>query len=483
MNVYCHSMYTIHDLEPIFYQLCQSDTPLFWLDSHPRHKEGDILWSYMGCADGPYSKTLSYCTLSKTVTLSTPNKSPQTRRISSFIDFLKNNVLPHPPQWVQDIPCPFKGGYVGWFGYEFGSECEMPSYQSASTPDVYLIYADRFIAYNHATHTLTLVAMDTDSTRANQWIASMTSWITQSIHDGIPPLVPSPTSSKLLFEWHTPQEQYVKHIHTCQEWIRQGDTYQVCLTNELRCNETLNNCYLYLTMRRHNPTPYNAFIKWSGGTVLCSSPERFLTISPTGQVETKPIKGTIQRSEDPILDQALKDSLQASAKDRSENIMIVDLLRNDLSRLCLPGSVKVPRCLSIESYKTVHQLVSTVVGQMPPQATWLDVLKVMFPGGSMTGAPKIHTMALIDRLEKRPRGIYSGVLGWMSNDGVCDLAIVIRTIIHQGNRLSIGVGGGIVHDSHPQREYEETVLKATAAIQAIVQTYFGSYCTSLFEIT
>jgi para-aminobenzoate synthetase len=235
-------------------------------------------------------------------------------------------------------------------------------------------------------------------------------------------------------------------------------------------------------MRRVNPAPYAAFLRWPGGAVLSASPERFLRVDPKGSVETKPIKGTIARDADAAIDREQVERLRTSEKDRAENVMIVDLLRNDLSRVCETGSVIVPHLLVVESFATVHQLVSTVRGTLRPGAGIVDLVRAAFPGGSMTGAPKRRTLELIDRLEQRPRGIYSGALGWIGSDGAADLSIVIRTIVMAGDHLAIGAGGGVVAQSTPEGEFAEMLLKAQPSIQAIVIAATGAFGSERYVI-
>jgi para-aminobenzoate synthetase len=275
---------------------------------------------------------------------------------------------------------------------------------------------------------------------------------------------------------------YRASVEQCLHAIREGESYQVCLTNELSCEADLDPLDVYRVMRAINPAPFAAFLRWPGGAVLSASPERFLSSDTRGEVETKPIKGTMRRDADPCRDNELRESLRHSRKDRAENAMIVDLLRNDLSRCCVPGTVYVSDLFDVESYETVHQLVSTVRGTLRTDCGVADLLQAAFPGGSMTGAPKLRTLEIIDRLEQRARGIYSGALGWVADDGAADLSIVIRTIVAQAGRFSIGVGGGVVAASTPQGEYAEMLLKAEASIKALVIAAFGRFDESLYRL-
>jgi para-aminobenzoate synthetase len=260
---------------------------------------------------------------------------------------------------------------------------------------------------------------------------------------------------------------YIDRIQLAMNEIRAGESYEVCLTNTLTLDAGLDAFRLYRILRRINQAPHAAFLKLGDLTVVSSSPERFLRVDRSGRVQAKPIKGTVRRAVDPAEDAALAAWLRADEKSRAENLMIVDLLRNDIGRVCEAGSVRVPRLMEIESYATVHQLVSTVEGQLPDQVHVIDCIKSCFPGGSMVGAPKIRTMQIIDRLEGEARGIYSGAIGYIGVDGATDLSIVIRTIVATDDRLSIGVGGAIVALSDPDEEFEETMLKARSLLHAI----------------
>ncbi len=249
--------------------------------------------------------------------------------------------------------------------------------------------------------------------------------------------------------------------------LTRGETYEACLTTRLHSPMAVDGLAFHRRLRRDNPAPYAALLEFGDVTLVSASPERFLRVDAWGAVETKPIKGTRAREADPVADAAARDALLTSEKDRAENLMICDLLRNDLARVCRPGSVQVPRLMHVESYATVHQLVSTVRGQLRHGATAVDCAQAAFPGGSMTGAPKIRTMAILADIERAPRGLYSGALGWFGFDGAADLSIVIRTAVIDEAGCSIGVGGAIVALSDPEAEIAEMQLKARALIDAL----------------
>lgn len=459
------------DTETAFRELFGGSESAFWLDSS-LVEPGLSRWSYLGDAGG--GETVAYDMQSRRLTFGDGGTLDES--IFSYLERSRDGVPEGAP------PCPFLGGHVGWFGYELRGECGAPTERRAETPDAFFIRANRFIAVDHLEGRSFVVAVAPPEgiAAAEAWVADVAARLA-----GLPlrrePALGS-SREKLVFALDRDEATYLADIERCLDWIRQGESYQICLTNRISCRASVDLFALYCVTRRTNPAPHAAFLRWPGGAVLSSSPERFLSVDAAGRVETKPIKGTIRRAADPALDRALADRLRRSEKDRAENLMIVDLLRNDLSRVCLPGSVEVPSLMAVESYATVHQLVSTVRGQLRPGASVVDLMRASFPGGSMTGAPKLRTLDLIDRLERKPRGIYSGALGWLGDDGATSLNIVIRTIVAAGGRLSIGVGGGVTAQSTPHGEFEEMLLKAQASIRAIVTAVSGEPDSDLFTI-
>ena len=262
-------------------------------------------------------------------------------------------------------------------------------------------------------------------------------------------------------------DDYLAMISTAQSHISIGDVYQVCLTNELTVETGEDPLAVFLRLRLSNPAPYSTFLKFLDLAVVSSSPEQFLKVHASGTVSTKPIKGTRPRGATDEHDVKIARELQSDAKERAENLMIVDLMRNDIGRVSKVGSVAVPKLFEIESYATVHQLVSTVTGELAyGESAWTAILAA-FPGGSMTGAPKIRAMEIIEELELGPRGTYSGCLGYLGAEGSAEFAMTIRSIIFQDGRATIGVGGGITIDSDPASELEETKLKAKALLAAL----------------
>jgi len=468
-TAYWHAIPRAVDAEAAFSSLYADAPSAFWLDSS-LVEDGRTHWSYLGDARGPHAALVQYIAAKRRIEIAdAAGYRIEVGDIFAFLDRHCAVALRTP------LPCPFAGGHVGWFGYELRGACGAPTSRRALTPDALFIRADRFIAIDHQENCTYVVAIDdvAAAERAQRWIAQTV----LALNDpGEPPPVKATRPSlPLRFHPDRDRENYLADIARCLAWIEQGETYQVCLTNEITCALDIDALALYRVMRRTNPAPYAAFLRWPDGAVLSASPERFLQLDVDGRVETKPIKGTIRRDADPLLDRELAERLRSSEKDRAENVMIVDLLRNDLSRVCEPGTVVVPTLYGVESFATVHQLVSTVHGTLRTGATIVDLLRATFPGGSITGAPKTRAVELIDGLEQRPRGVYSGALGWLGDDGAADLSIAIRTIVATDGLLTIGVGGGIVAQSTPAGEFEEMLLKAQGSIRAIVTAATGGF--------
>jgi para-aminobenzoate synthetase len=468
------------DTEAAFVTLYGASPTAFWLDSS-LVVQGRSRWSFLGEA-GSDGSVVTYNLAERTLERHSQDGAlieAWQQGVFEFLQQAQGGPIDNPP------PCPFSGGHVGWLGYELHGECDGPiPVRPANTPDALLIEARRFIAVDHIsgrTYVIALLESDQEGDAAQTWIDA-TSWRLTNL-PALLPVQPGRSGAPVAFTLDRDRATYLADIAQSLDWITEGETYQVCLTNELSCDQNgLDPLELYRVQRLRNPAPHAAYVRWPGGVALSASPERYLSIDRAGLVQARPIKGTIRRSPDPTLDHELGQRLASSEKDRAENLMIVDLLRNDLSRVCVSGSVAVPSLMALESYATVHQLVSTVEGRLEAGKTGIDAIQAAFPGGSMTGAPKHRTIELIDRLEQRARGVYSGALGWIGADGAADLSIVIRTIVAVGGKLAIGVGGGIVAQSTLDGEFDEMLLKAKGSIESIVAAATGRGDSGLFSI-
>lgn len=362
---------------------------------------------------------------------------------------------------INDSSKAFPGGWIGYLGYDLARYWLPLSHRSSdlALPDLVLGRYDWVIVLDQVKQQAKLLALMTE-----QGFKQIRADITESLRFATqePPTVPKATELTL----KTSKGDYVKALAKVFDYIFEGDCYQINYAQRFDAKSNDSAADIYRHLRAQNPAPYAAYLDFDDFQVLSSSPERFLTLK-NGCVETKPIKGTRPRYIDPKLDaQAAKDLL-SSEKDRAENLMIVDLLRNDLGRVCVPGSIKVDKLFDIESFATVHHLVSTVSGQLRNDCDIADLFHACFPGGSITGAPKIRAMQIIDELEPVRREVYCGsVIRW-GYDGSLDSSISIRTLVKRGEQLHYWAGGGIVADSQTQAEYQESLTKAAAFLDGL----------------
>lgn len=450
------------DAEVAFATLYGSSAHAFWLDSS-RVEAGTSRYSFMGDDRGPLAELIQYQSENQRLKISRNGEIRIERKC--LFDFLKQRLQ----QYVlldNTLELPFKGGLVGYFGYELKQECGAELQHQSGLPDAMFILADRYIAIDAEKKQTWLVALQyTDDESSSLWFDEMT-----HVLGNLPQILPDPLGNRkqrLICSLAQDKEEYCQNILRIKEEIRNGETYEVCLTNRVNVDVEVDPLKLYRILRRINPAPYASFLRFNDFSIVCSSPERFLRVDRYGRVESKPIKGTMRRGNNDIEDRALAEILRTSEKDRSENLMIVDLVRNDLGRVSQPGSVKVPSLMQIEHFATVHQLVSTIESYLASGKDAVDCIKAAFPGGSMTGAPKIRTLRLIDKLENSARGIYSGAIGYLSFDGAADFNISIRTMVVHNKKVTMGTGGAIVALSDPDMEFEEMLLKSKALLQAL----------------
>lgn len=374
------------------------------------------------------------------------------------------------------LPAGLRGGYVGYFGYEARAAMGMehghpvPGYlpaHEAPTPDSLWLPAVRYLVHEHAR----------PGVAARSWLVGDEPWCEaaerllsaagERTSDNAPENTPELTEP-LLFPAPA-AEAYMDAVRASQHEIYEGNSYEVCLTAQTSARIQNPGPELffefYRRQRAHNAAPYAAYLRCGDFSVLSSSPERFLSVDEQRNAQTKPIKGTVPRGTTPEEDEAAAAWLRSDPKTRAENLMIVDLLRNDLSTVSDPASVRVPVLMGVESYSTVHQLVSTVSSRLREGVSAVSAARACFPGGSMTGAPKPSTMQIIEGLEGRARGVYSGALGFVSADGSANLSIVIRTLVaHDEGTVTLAAGGAVVADSDPAAEYEEMLTKLRAAL-------------------
>ncbi|MEE6165020.1 MULTISPECIES: aminodeoxychorismate synthase component I [unclassified Mycolicibacterium] len=451
----------------------------FWLDSSSVI-DGLSRFSIMGNGDGPLAEHVTYSVADREVVIRRADGNIERVR-QQFFDYLDEQLRAREVPAPDGLPFEFNLGYVGYLGYELKAETGGAAAHQSDTPDAALLFADRALVLDHATRTSYLLALSLSggSAEAEAWLAT-----TASALRTIPaaPVDPAPASALsgpamtdpdigMNVELRHDRPAYLKRIDECFDEINAGESYEICMTNMVTVHTQVDVLPTFAHLRRVSPVPFGALLDFGDVAVLSASPERFLSIDLHGAVEAKPIKGTRPRGGDAAEDAAMVRELRANPKDRAENLMIVDLLRNDLNTVCSVGSVHVPKLFDVETYAAVHQLVSTIRGTLAPGRSAVDCVRAAFPGGSMTGAPKVRTMEIIDRLEQGPRGVYSGALGWFSLSGASDLSIVIRTLVVNDGRVSFGVGGAIVALSDPAGEFDETVVKSRAMMTALAAAH------------
>ena len=362
---------------------------------------------------------------------------------------------------------PFSGGAIGYFGYDLARRIErIPALarDEERMPDMAIGVYDWALVVDHCDHRTWLVGQGRDPETDVKWgglVARFTNPRPESRR--VPFHITSAITSNMT------REQYMHAFRRIQRYIRDGDCYQVNFAQRFAAHASGDPWLAYQALRIINPAPFSAYLSTPYAQILSASPERFLKIEG-GRVETRPIKGTRPRAGHPRLDAELAEALRGSEKDRAENVMIVDLLRNDLSKNCALGSVRVPKLFDVESFATVHHLVSTVTGELAPGRDALDLLRGCFPGGSITGAPKLRAMEIIEALEPQRRGVYCGAIGYVGFDGNMDLNIAIRTLVHSRGIVRCWAGGGIVADSRAEDEYQETFDKAAAMLKLLQQS-------------
>ncbi|MHC4664178.1 MAG: aminodeoxychorismate synthase component I [Planctomycetota bacterium] len=375
---------------------------------------------------------------------------------------------------IEEIPVPALGGAVGYFGYDlchFVEKLPRTVRDDMGFPDIYFAFYDRFLIYDHTEDTwiaggtdLRNMGMSAFRDEIGAWAAICTRRFSQE-----PPPLPGDDGkpvSEVELESNFSHDKYIESVKKAKEYIAAGDIFQVNLSQRFEGKTGLSPYALYRRLREVNTAPFAAFLTVGDRAVLSSSPERFLKVQGK-QVETRPIKGTRPRVGEAAKDEKASAELLASEKDNAELAMIVDLERNDLGRVCEYGSVNVTETRVLEEYPTVYHLVATVEGRLHEDKNLTDLIRATFPGGSITGAPKIRAMEIIDELEPTARGPYTGAIGYIGYNGTMDINIAIRTMLLMENSVFVQVGGGIVADSDPELEYQETLDKAKAMFDAV----------------
>lgn len=444
-------------------ELFAAESNFVWLDSGLHAATG---MSYLGFGN-------------RTLTASVAENSVTVDGLSSnqtVFDFLRTDL----GEIAIDQPTnkdgvEFQLGWVGWLGYELHAQTlALAASRRSRYSDASMLFVDRAIVFDHARALVSVIGLDAEV------VDRLHSRLQERQHARVPGArrTPAPVEGEKLKRnavavWADTDEQYLRMIGACQTAILLGDAYQLCLTTEVQIAVTPDPLLTYLELRAANPSHHGAFFRAGPVSLLSSSPEVFLTVTAEGAIESQPIKGTRPRGQTEASDRALVAELLASEKERAENLMIVDLMRNDIGRVSTVGSVSVPRLLEVQSYARVHQLVSTVRGQIRAGVHPIEVLSACFPAGSMTGAPKLSAVSILGRLENRARGVYAGAFGYFGLDGRIELSMVIRSILLDASGATVGTGGGITALSVPAEELAEVKLKAAALLAVLGVTDHG----------
>ena len=497
--------------ETLFEALFGACAHAFWLDSADAPSRL-AQCSYLGTSAGPGRCVLEYDVHEGRVTRH--DAAGVSVQEASIFDVLDRELSARAIASAAGPARGLLGGFVGYLGYECKADCGSPNTHHSDVPDAVLMLATRVVAVDHVQSLTHLLALGGEGdAEVERWLDEAEAAVRDALAgpdgsgmgrggmgaavaaggpgggaaggpgDVDVELVPPTAGGPVSFRCGRGRRQYLADILRCQAELAAGESYEVCLTDQISTAAAPPPFELYRTLRRSNPAPFAAFLRFGPElAVLSSSPERFLSVDRERVVQARPIKGTAPRDADPGRDEALRAELRRDEKTFAEHLMIVDLLRNDLGRVCALDSVRVPELMIVESYPTVHQLISTVTGTLEPARTPVECVRACFPGGSMTGAPKLRTMGIIDDIERVARGVYSGAIGYFGLDGVVDLSIVIRTVVMRPGVTTIGAGGAIVMQSDPAEEFDEILLKARAPMAAVARAACGREGPGAFTV-
>jgi para-aminobenzoate synthetase len=395
----------LYDTEQAFVSLYGASPNAFWFDSSASGGERGR-FSFMGSSEGPAGAFVTYDVEAGKVRVE--RRGELELRDESIFDYL-DRELRRLGEVPADLPFDFGCGFAGYLGYELKADCGAAAPHRAATPDAAFVFADRLIAFDHRERCTYIVSLDEsgDATAATIWLDETARRLESLAELEAPRLDQGQPDLRL----HRSRERYEEDIAACQRYLTAGHSYEICLTNKLIAETASEPLDLYRALRKANPAPFASYLRFGGIAVLSSSPERFLAVDGERWAEARPIKGTSRRGSTPGEDAELAATLRTDEKSRAENVTIVDLLRNDLGRVCEVGTVSVPELMRVETYETVHQLVSSVRGRLRQDVGVAQCVRACFPPGSMTGAPKLRTMEIIDELEGEARGVYSGAIG------------------------------------------------------------------------
>ncbi len=438
----------------------------FFLDS-ARYDVTKGRYSMMGCCP-----EVTYTVRGREITVDDCGK----RQVTEGDAFGVLEVLFKKYQKAYRATLPFMGGFVGYLGYGMAHHAEVlpkTTTPAMAIPDAFFGLYDGVLIYDHLEEKAYLASLECFGS-GEMAVASLAEKLSSAVAVDVPP---RPNASCPAYP-NLSKSTYLEAVASVRDYIRRGDIYQVNFTQQLKAPLSVPPYDVYRKLRTVNPAPFAAYFNLGDAHIVSSSPERFIQIQ-NGVVETRPIKGTRTKSLDPLEDARIQTALLNSEKDRSELLMIVDLERNDLGRVSKVGTVKVPELFKLETYETVHHLVAAVTGELRSDVNAVSCLKAVFPGGSITGAPKIRAMEVIDELEPTSRHLYTGAIGYIALNGDADFNIVIRTLLCQGGWAHLGIGGGVVWDSDPLAEYQESLDKGGALLEALNATVEEAPCTAI----
>lgn len=451
------------DTEKLFYSLKEDDKNLMWLDSS-KIVEGLSRYSILATASDKRGHFIKYSINDKLIVEKFNGEVEEFENIDIF-SYLRENM--NFVEAIRDLEFDFQLGYVGYLGYELKELSGYQSIHKSNLPDAYLMYSDRALVYDHLEDKLYILSYSDDLDWQEEILEKINSDKKSKIASFEEKAYPR-------FYFEKSKDEYIDDINKCQELIKNSQAYGICLTTKLIIEDKIDANSYYKILRKLSPAPYTALINFKDVSLASSSMERFIKLDRDKLVESKPIKGTVRRGLNEEEDQRLIDGLKNNRKTREENIMVIDSLRGDLSKVCQAGTVEVSKFLDVETYTTLHQLVTSIQGRLDDEKDLFDLIEALIPGGSMTGVPKEKSLEILESLEKSARGPYSGSIGYISNCKTLDLNIIIRTAVIEKDKASIGVGGAIIDGSVAEDEFQEILLKAKGALGAFMEYYKGN---------
>ena len=461
--------------ELIFEKLFRNKNFNFWLDSEMFSGE-QAKFSYMGDTTGPYSHVIQYYLAQNTIKIIHSHKK-QTIHHNDIFNYLKLKLRQYNIDKNIDLPFDFQGGFIGYLDYEIKNlifNATKLSHHPSHIPNAQWIFVDRMLVFDHHKQQIYILqcipcADQESSLNQKNWLSDIANKINALKTMSCDKIKTQNDQLKIRSMQLLNKSAYVKKIDQCIQKLKQGESYEICLTEILSYVSNMDPWTYYKRVRKINPSPFASFFTFDHLNIVSCSPERFLKIFKNRMIQSKPIKGTIKKGTDTEETKKYFNQLKNDKKSQSENLMIVDLIRNDLSKISHAGTVVVKKLMDIETYATLHHMVSTIEGKLKDNIDSIDCIKATFPGGSMTGAPKKKTIEILDQIENSPRGIYSGVIGYLSINGTMDLSIVIRTVIFDSRKVYIGTGGAILINSNQEAEYNEALLKINNILSIMEQ--------------